>query len=44
MRIYSIKEQQGRFQPQYKDGRKTLWCWEYFRDIGTTVYSGTGKN
>ena len=41
MRQYRIKEQNGYFYPQYKEGWKTLWFWENFNELGSTVYAGT---
>lgn len=38
MRIYRVKEKNERFYPQYKNGWKTAWCWEYFYETPIIVY------
>lgn len=41
MKTFRIKEKNNAFYPQYKNGWKTLWSWEYFRELGIIVYENT---
>ena len=41
MKEYRIKEKNKHFYPQSKNGWKTAWSWEYYRDLGSIIYQGT---
>ena len=47
MKKYRIKEECGYFYPQYKNGWRTLWSWDYFRhsvSFGSTyIVTNTGR-